>query len=270
MSGLEIAAATIGITDVAIKSIKGLYDKIQEYRDAPEDVQCFRDEITGLQTNLSGLEFLNHANDNTKEQVRKIGLDQYVNSCGGACTQFEAKLAKWTKHDKGKSFRDRMNILRNKTAIQKFTSQVRNTARLVSLAVGILTLEKVTDTEDLIKKVAQFKIATQDEIDANVAQLKKIQEEEEEDEDAELDLEEEGTNLQAFMEKLDAVAEQVRSIKADQTIGNVKTAKDAQAQVGMSEAVADKVRKQKIGDVETGEKGKAQVGIWPGGKGVFD
>jgi len=128
----------------------------------------------------------------------------------------------------------------------------------------------VTDTEDLIKKVAQFKIATQDEIDANVAQLKKIQEEEEEDEDAELDLEEEGTNLQAFMEKLDAVAEQVRSIKADQTIGNVKTAKGAQAQVGMSEAVADKVRKQKIGDVETGEKGKAQVGIWPGGKGVFD
>lgn len=140
MSGLEIAAATVGITDAAIKSIKGLYDKVQEYRDAPEDVKCFRDEITGLQTNLSGLEFLNHANDNTKEQVRKIGLDQYMNSCGGACTQFEAKLAKWTKHDKGKSFRDRMNILRNKTAIQKFTSQVRNTARLVSLAVGILTL----------------------------------------------------------------------------------------------------------------------------------
>lgn len=127
----------------------------------------------------------------------------------------------------------------------------------------------MADTEDLIKKVAQFKIATQGEIDANVAQLKKIQEEED-DADAELDLEEEGTNLQAFMEKLDAVAEQVRSIKADQTIGNVKTAKDAQAQVGMSEAVADKVRKQIIGDVETGEKGKAQVGIWPGGKGVFD
>lgn len=140
MSGLEIAAATIGITDVAIRSIKGLYDKIQEYQDVPEDVQCFRDEITGLQTNLSGLEFLNHANDNTKEQVRKIGLDQYVNSCGGACTQFEAKLAKWTKRDSGKSFRDRMNILRNKTAIQKFTSQVKNTARLVNLAVGILTL----------------------------------------------------------------------------------------------------------------------------------
>jgi hypothetical protein len=140
MSGLEIAAATIGIGDVAIKSIKALYLKVQEYRDAPEDVQRFRDEITALQTNLSGLEFINHANDNTKEQVRKIGLDQYVNSCGNACIQFEAKLAKWTKRDAGKSFRDRVNILRNKTTIQKFTSQVRNTARLVSLAVGILTL----------------------------------------------------------------------------------------------------------------------------------
>jgi hypothetical protein len=128
----------------------------------------------------------------------------------------------------------------------------------------------VTDTEDLIKKVAQFKTATQDEIDASVAQLKKIQVEEKDEDDAELNLEEEGTNLQAFMEKLDTVAGQLGSIKADQTIGNVTTAKDAQAQVGMSEAVAGKVRKQKIGDVETSEKGKAQVGIWPGGKGVFD
>jgi hypothetical protein len=140
MSGLEIAAATISITDVAIRSIKGLYLTVKKYQDAPEDVQCFRDVITGLQTNLSGLEFLNHANDNTKEQVRKIGLDQNVNSCGKACTQFEAKLAKWTKHDNGKSFRDRLNILRNKTAIQKLTSQVRTTSRLVSLAVAILTL----------------------------------------------------------------------------------------------------------------------------------
>jgi hypothetical protein len=128
----------------------------------------------------------------------------------------------------------------------------------------------VTDTEDLTKKIAQFQIATRGEIDTNAAQLMKLQEDEAEDgADAELDLEEEGIGLQAAMEKLDAVAEQVGSIKVDMIIGNVETAKDAQAQVGMSEAVVGKVRKLRIGHVETGEKGMAQVGIWPGGKGMY-
>lgn len=232
------------------------------------------------------MEFLHRADDKTKEQVRKIGLDLYVNSCVDKCKEFGARLEEWTKHDQGKSFRDRMNVLRNKTNIQKFTTHVRNTARLVSLAVEILTLyvpqiatyrivladalyrQKATDTEDLVQKIAGFKMDAESEIVANDAQLQKIKVEED-DEDAELDLEEEGTNMQAFLEKLDAIGEQVGSIKVEQTIGIVDTAKDAQAQVGLSEAVAGHVRTQKIGDVKTGEKGKAQVGIWPGGKGVF-
>jgi hypothetical protein len=127
----------------------------------------------------------------------------------------------------------------------------------------------VTDTEDLVNKLAQFKIVTKEEIEANSVALKIVREGDEDEDDAELDLEEEGTNLQAFMEKLDAIAEQVGSIKVDMVIGNVTTAKDGQAQVGMSEGVADKVKKLKIGDVDTAEKAKAQVGIWPGGKGLY-
>lgn len=143
MAELATAAATVGIADVAIKSIKGLYNTIQEYRVAPEGAQRFREEITGLQNILSGLNFVHHADDDTEEQAHDLSLDQYLRRCSQACVQFEGRLAERIRNDKWKGIGDNsMTIMRSKNyeQNQQLVGQVRNTARLVSIAVGLLTL----------------------------------------------------------------------------------------------------------------------------------
>lgn len=125
----------------------------------------------------------------------------------------------------------------------------------------------MTSTEDQIAKIAQIKVANQAATDANAAQSRNVREGP--DGNAGLDLDEEEAQLQAVNEMLDSVTEDAKSTKADQIIGNVKTAREGQAQIGMSETVAGKVRKQKIGHVQTDEKGKSQVGIFPSSRGIF-
>jgi predicted DNA-binding protein YlxM (UPF0122 family) len=139
MSGLEMAAGAIGITDVALKSIKGLYDVIQAYKEVPDKIKGFKSEIASLQNNLAGLKFLEIADEPTREEVTKTGVADAINSCGKACDEFKKKLDVWTKRGDD-SFRDKVIIVRNRSSVQKYTAKIWTTARLLDSAIGILTL----------------------------------------------------------------------------------------------------------------------------------
>lgn len=134
-----MAAGIIGITDVALKSIKGLYDIVKAYKEVPDEIKRFQSEIASLQNNLAGLEFLETADEATREEVKKTGVADAINSCGQACDEFKKKLSQWLKHgDDG--FRDKVRILKNRSSVKKFTAKMWTTARLLDSAVGILTL----------------------------------------------------------------------------------------------------------------------------------
>jgi hypothetical protein len=76
MSGLGEAAAVIGITDVALRGIKGLYDFFQDLQDAREELPQIWNEVSYLQSNLSSLEFLSKADEDTLKEVRATGITQ--------------------------------------------------------------------------------------------------------------------------------------------------------------------------------------------------
>ena len=46
MSGLEVAAGVIGITEVALRGIKGLYDFFQDLQDAREELPQIWNEVS--------------------------------------------------------------------------------------------------------------------------------------------------------------------------------------------------------------------------------
>ena len=49
MSALEVAAAAVGITDVAIRSIVSLYGFIKHLEEVPKDVERIRTEVAALE-----------------------------------------------------------------------------------------------------------------------------------------------------------------------------------------------------------------------------
>lgn len=138
MSGIGEAAAIIGITSFAVQNIKDLHNFIQNVRDV-EQLENVRSEISSLQSQLSGLDFLAQADAKTLDEVKNTGVTQAINSCGDACAKFQKQLSTWVKHGP-ESVRDRIRLARNKAKIERLQSQMWTAARLLESAVGILTL----------------------------------------------------------------------------------------------------------------------------------
>jgi hypothetical protein len=139
MSGLEAAAAIIGITEVALRGIKGLYDFFQDLQNAREELPQIWVEVSYLQNNLSSLEFLSKADEDTLKEVRAIGITQGMNDCGSACDKFIRQLTRWSK-DGVESFIGKLKLKLHSAQIEKNRARLWATARMLDMAVGILTL----------------------------------------------------------------------------------------------------------------------------------
>jgi hypothetical protein len=139
MSGLEAAAAVIGITDVALRSVKGLYDFFQDLQDACESLPQIWSEISYLQTNLSSLEFLAKAGEDTLKDVKATGITQGINECGSACDKFTRQLTRWTK-DGVDGLIGKLKFKLHSAQIEKNRARLWVTARMLDMTVGILTL----------------------------------------------------------------------------------------------------------------------------------
>jgi hypothetical protein len=139
MSGLEAAAAVIGITDVALRSLRGLYDLFQDLQDARESLPQIWSEISYLQTNLSSLEFLAKADEDMLKEVKATGITQKINECGSACDKFTRQLTRWTK-DGMDGLSGKLKFKLHSAQIEKNRARLWVTSRILDMAVGILTL----------------------------------------------------------------------------------------------------------------------------------
>jgi hypothetical protein len=75
------------------------------------------------------------------------------------------------------------------------------------------------------------------------------------------ELDEEAAVLRTFVERSGQTAEQLQTIKLNQTISRIKSDEGSEVKLGMPATVVDKVAQQTITDV-TSTKSKVTVGIW--------
>ncbi|KAF1988968.1 hypothetical protein K402DRAFT_461403 [Aulographum hederae CBS 113979] len=266
MSGLEAAAAIIGITDVALRSVKGLYNFFEDLQDARESLPQIWSEISYLQTNLSSLEFLAKAGEDTLKNVKATGITQGINECGNVCDKFTRQLTRWTK-DGVDGLIGKLNFKLHSAQIEKNRARLWVTARMLDMAVGILTLklvlkfetERATEISALKQAVDSWQLEAEQAREKISAELRTLDDTEDSGVIDELD-EEEGV-LKRFVEHSGQTAGQLQAIKLNQTISGIKSDDNSTVKLGMPAAVVDKVVQQTITDV-TSTKSKVTVGIW--------
>ncbi|KAI4958791.1 hypothetical protein J4E86_004397 [Alternaria arbusti] len=272
MSVIGEAAAIIGITDVAIKSIKGLYDFLRAIDDAPEEIALIRVDVKDLHAKLSSLEFLSKADARTVDEVKETGIAKVINDCGTQCDEFEKLVVKWIKHD-DKSWRDKIRVALNQSRIQKYKGVLWSAARDLDSAVGILTLKinvSNRSPEQQAASINQLKEAMVSwavEADARrndvPPRLVAIAEsDEDEAEYVQQELKAGDTALEKFIQRCKATTAHLQAVKLEQQIGDIHTGEEAYAQVGMPKESVEKVSRQHIGSVTTEKKGKSQIAIW--------
>lgn len=138
MSGLEVAAAVVGITDVAIRSILISYDFLKDIQEAPEAVARLRQETTAVVQSLQSLKFLDSADGKVQELVKQVGLAEAVNQCGVSCDGLNKNLAKWTSS--GDDLVIKLQMVRHKGQVEKCRQQIRTAKGTVVLAVSVASL----------------------------------------------------------------------------------------------------------------------------------
>lgn len=138
MSGLEIAAAVVGITDVAIRSILATYDFCRDIKDAPEAIAQLRSELGAVVQALSGLETLENASQDVQDAVTRVGLREAVTQCGDACSKLKKDLAKWTKS--GDGLVARLQFRRHREQVQVCQAQTEKAKTTITMAISIAIL----------------------------------------------------------------------------------------------------------------------------------
>ncbi|KAI4620644.1 uncharacterized protein J4E87_006969 [Alternaria ethzedia] len=272
MSVIGEAAAIIGITDVAVKSIKGLYEFLRAIKDAPRDIVLIRVDVQGLQAKLSDLEFLSKADARTVDEVKETGIAKVINDCGTQCDEFEKLVGKWIKHD-DKSWRDKLRVALNQSRIQKYKAVLWSAARELDSAVGILTLINVSNRSPEQQAASMNQLGEELALLAVEADARRndvpprlvaiAESDEDEAEYVQQELKAGDTALEEFIQRCKATTAHLQAVKLDQQIGNIQTGEEGYAQVGMPLEAVEKVSRHHVGNVTTGKKGTSQIGIYP-------
>ncbi|CAI6334705.1 unnamed protein product [Periconia digitata] len=289
MDPFSITAGAIGIAGVAatsIQQLRSLISGLTEAQDVLRDVKITLDNIVQPLSAISAIVTDDSTADMAKECLRKTGVADAVNACGDACSDFNKKLAKWTKHstDKKLSLRDRLTVgLWNKEKMRTFRTRVQSCQTEVQFAVSITQLmvqlrsEKSSETHrsGVERQLQTLEFKIQEHLDSTKKQLqdaqaRKVELEEDEDEE-----EDDAQRMLAIQE----VKEQERLLEANQVscgvmhsqvealsrqdISNVETLDNSEAYVGMPSSVAGKID-QRIKDVRTVNGSRAVIGVFDG------
>lgn len=142
MDPFSIAVGALGITDFALSSIDQLRKTISSLTEAQDVVQDISSNLEAIQRPLTALQEFKFPDGPSctaaKEDLKKTGVAEAVNKCGQACTEFNEKLNKWTKHSTNTklSLRDRLSVgVWNKEKISTFRTRVRACQSIVRFSV---------------------------------------------------------------------------------------------------------------------------------------
>ncbi|KAI7371501.1 hypothetical protein KC354_g544 [Hortaea werneckii] len=281
MSGLEVAAAVVGITDVAIRSILISYDFLKDIQEAPEAVSRLRRETNAVVQSLQSLKFLNSADGKVQELVKQVGLAEAVNQCGDSCDGLNKNLAKWTSS--GDGLISKLQVVRHKAQVEKCCQQIRTAKGTVVLAVSVASLamlaasssntddQKRTQVAQLEQKISGLQIEVQGERDAATQTALALQTRADCDEgdlDAQVAINESKQQLEAcdqlWANCLVAKEELQALAKVDVTVGHMLADTQSQNYAGVPKEVLKRVAqaKVKVGNMTASNGSVNRVGIF--------
>ncbi|KAI7570287.1 hypothetical protein KC343_g12840 [Hortaea werneckii] len=262
MSGLEVAAAVVGITNVAIRSILLSYDLLKDIQEAPEALARLRQETATVVQSLHGLGCLKSASREVQELVKQVGLAEAVNQCGASCDGLNKNLARWTSS--GDGVVSKLQMVRHKAQVEKCCQQIRTAKGTVVLAVS-------NQAAQLEQEISRLQIEAQGERDAaaqTALALQKRVEYDEDDLDAQVAINESKQQLEAC-DQLCAnclVAEhELHSLaKVEITVGDMLADTQSQNYVGVPKEVLKRVAqaKIKVGNMTARNGSVNRVGIF--------
>ncbi|KAI7228962.1 hypothetical protein KC330_g7671 [Hortaea werneckii] len=281
MSGLEVAAAIVGIADVAIRSILSSYALLKDLQEAPEAVARLRQETSAVVQSLQSLEFLKTANGNVQELVKQVGLAEAVNQCGASCDRLNKNLAKWTSP--GDGLVSKLQMVRHKSQVEKCCQQIRTAKGTVVLGVSVASLamlaasssaaddQKRQQVAQLEQEISRLQIEAQGERDGaaqTALALQKRVECDEDDLDAQVAINESKQQLEAcnqlWANCLVAEDELHTLAKVDVTVGHMLADTQSQNYAGVPKDVLKKVAqaKVKVGNMTASNGSVNRVGIF--------
>ncbi|KAI7204095.1 hypothetical protein D0869_01952 [Hortaea werneckii] len=281
MSGLEVAAAIVGVTDVAIRSILISYDLLKDLQEAPEAVARLRQETSAVAQSLQSLESLKTANGNVQELVKQVGLAEAVNQCGASCDGLNKNLAKWTSS--GDGLVSKLQMVRHKSQVEKCCQQIRTAKGTVVLSVSVASLamlaasssaaddKKRQQVGQLEQEISRLQVQVQGERDAaaqTALALQKRIECDEDDLDAQVAINESKQQLEAcdqlWANCLVAEDELHTLAKVDVTVGHMLADTQSQNYAGVPKDVLKKVAqaKVKVGNMKASNGSVNRVGIF--------
>jgi hypothetical protein len=299
MDPFSITAGSICITGFATASFGQLHTIISGFAEAHEEVRDIKSSLENIQHILSALTQIPAAQQAitcaARDDLKKAGLAEAVNSCGDACAKFSKDLERWTKHSAANrmSFRDRFLVgVWHKEKIGTLRTQLQSCSETLQLAVSSTQLYALcapsrkairTDDDSVIQlrseglsevdreSTRRSLQAVEDKLQGHLLLAKdqqtdartRIQElEEEHDGSADFDQAiEEATKrvqvLEADQVSCGVVFAQAESMRSGIDIGKVLTSQN----VGMPPSVVGKVN-LRIREVTTQDGATSHVGVF--------
>ena len=143
MEPFSITAGAIGISGVATTGFAQLRNMIDGLSEAPDVLRGTTTSLENIERPLGTLRQLTISDESSsitiKEDFRKTGIAEAVNSCSKACDEFSKNLEKWTKHSSNQkiSLRDRFTVgVWNKERIRTFQTHLQSCEATVQFAVA--------------------------------------------------------------------------------------------------------------------------------------
>ncbi|OQN96532.1 hypothetical protein B0A48_17106 [Cryoendolithus antarcticus] len=243
MSGLEIAAAAIGITDVAVKQ------------------SATSSDLTALMRCADGLDFLKPASDGVKAKILQLGLKDSLEQCGKSCKELNGEM----KGDM-KSLRAKWRVVRHEARIERYLADISAARSTITLAVSTASLYFLLQQN--IESISREAQQQQERAPLLAAELGK-QNQEEYDDDRDLQLQQVNGEMAAHQLLLAncAVAsddlKQLAIVKVELKDVYAEGAGSSNA-AGVSKDVIDKLKEARIeaGKMTAKSGGKNQIGIF--------
>jgi hypothetical protein len=146
MDPLSVAAGVIGITAVALHSIRNLKEFIDKISDAPPAIHAITRDLEAVDAVLGTIEGTfndQRVPDELKPFIDNVKVGLAVKNCGEACEKFEETVTHWMKHStETKTFwwdKVRAGYF-GEAKIKAFTGQLETCKATVNMALGTATL----------------------------------------------------------------------------------------------------------------------------------
>ncbi|KAK5724364.1 hypothetical protein LTR15_004409 [Elasticomyces elasticus] len=281
MSGLEVVAAVVGVSDVAIRSILATHEFLKDVREAPEAIKQVRDGNAAVINALPGLDFLKTSSTDVQDLVKRVGLADAVDQCGASCAGLNKDLEKWTKS--GDGLVGKLKFVRHKAQVEKCCTQLHRAKGTITLAVSIASLallvgsssasnaEKRSQVARLEQKIEDLQIEAQkqrDDSDKMALVLQKRIADDEDDLDADKALtyvkEQKESSEQLWASCIIAEEEMQTLARVDVTVGDMTADKNSSNYAGVPKEVLKKLAqaKVKVGNMKASDGSVNRAGVF--------